>query len=91
MARLMVGRLARRRSRGIFENSRSTLARRRRGELGLAHALDLRQHLGGRGDERRLVALAAIRNRREERRIGFDEQTIERHVAGDGAQILANS
>ncbi len=41
----------------------------------------------GRGDERRLVALAAMGNRREVGRVGLDEDPVERHVARDGAQL----
>src|ERR1051325_1682276 len=33
------------------------------------------------GDVGRLVALAAVRHRRQKRTIGFDEQPIERHAA----------
>ena len=45
-----------------------------------ADAFQLREHLGGEHDERGLVALAALALRREIRRIGLDQQPVERHV-----------
>src|SRR5579872_897766 len=38
--------------------------------------------------ERRLVALAAIRNRREVRAIGFNQHVVERHFSGRIADLL---
>src|SRR5690242_12509405 len=43
----------------------------------LAQACDL---TGNMGDERRLVALAAIRHRRKIRTVGFDQHPVERHA-----------
>ena len=40
-------------------------------------------------DVRRLVALAAVRHRRQKRAVGFDQQPIERHAARRLAQLRA--
>ena len=42
-------------------------------------------------DEGRLVGLAAMRDRREERRVGLDEQPVLGKVAGDLAQLVRPS
>src|SRR5580704_14032655 len=47
----------------------------------------LRQRLEHAPDVGRLVPLAAIRHRREERTVGFDEQAIERHAPHGLAQL----
>ncbi len=61
---------------------------RRLGERLGRHAPRLRDDAGGRGDEGRLVALAAMRHGREVGRVGLDEQAVERDVAGDVAQFV---
>src|SRR5690606_37399470 len=38
-------------------------------------------------DQRRLIALAAVWNRRQERRIGLDQKAVRRHLAGDLTQL----
>ena len=49
------------------------------------------QNLGGFDHVSRLVALAAIRHRREVRRIGLDQDAVGRQCRGDRAQRRANS
>ena len=51
-------------------------------------AAHLGQQRGGVDTIGGLVALAAIGHGREVRRVGFDEDAVERHVAGDVAQLL---
>ena len=48
----------------------------------------LGDHARGRGDEGRLVALAAMGDGREIGRVGLDQHPVERDVAGDVAQFL---
>ena len=53
-----------------------------------AHALDLGERLGGLDYESRLVALAAEFAGREIRRVGFDQQPVERQLGGEIAELL---
>jgi hypothetical protein len=39
-------------------------------------------------DEGGLVALTAMRHRREVRRVGLDQQPVERDIGGDVAQFV---
>ena len=50
-----------------------------------------RQHFGGLDDEGRLVALAAIRQRREIRRIGFDQDAVGRQSSRRCRAVRPNS
>ena len=52
------------------------------------NAARLRQHLGGLDHISRFVALAAIRQRREIRRVGLDQDALGRQRRGDVAQVL---
>ena len=50
--------------------------------------LDLGQLLRRLDDERRLAGLAAVRHRREIRRVGLDEHRLERQARGGRADVL---
>ena len=62
-------------------------ARRRSERLGLNPAR-FGDHARRGDDEGRLVAAAAMRNRRKVGRVGLDQNAVERDIARDGAQIL---
>ncbi len=62
------------------------VVRRRRRQLGRRDALHLGQRRRGMRHVGRLVRLAAIGLGRQKRRVGLDQQAIERNRAGDVAQ-----
>ncbi|SPX52869.1 Uncharacterised protein [Klebsiella pneumoniae] len=52
------------------------------------HPLQYRHILGNVTDQRRLVLFAAVGDRRQVRRVGFNQQAIQRHVARRITQLL---
>ena len=52
------------------------------------NVLQVSHHLGCLYDKRRLVALAAVRYRRQKRRIRLDEQAIQRDLFDNIPEIL---
>ena len=76
---------------GILANSRSVLARVAAAIAASSTPLTSASTRAVSVDEGRLVALAAMGNRREERRVGLDQQAVERHVARDRRADSASS
>ncbi len=74
-------------ARGLVEQAEEILGRHLR-QCFRRKAAQLRQERRGMDDESRLVALAAMRHRRQVRRVGLDQDPVERHRSGDGAQLL---
>src|ERR1043166_440800 len=60
---------------------------RPRPHVGRWNAVHLCQRLGDLRDKRRLLALAAMRRRREKRAVGFNQRAIDRHAARGIAQV----
>src|SRR3954465_13962706 len=55
-------------------------------EVGGVHPVQVGERGRHPRDVRRLVALAAVRHRREKRAVGFNQQPVERHPPGGLAQ-----
>ena len=78
-------------SRGVDPEEAEEIGRRRPRDRLHRHAAQPRDLGGDVRHVGRLVALAAVRHRREVGRVGLDQQPVERHAARDVLQRRARS